>query len=398
MYLPSLPAVAADLGTTTAAAQFTISGVLIGAALGQLLVGPLSDRFGRRRPALVGIAVHVLTSLACIVVPDIGLFVALRMLQGVGNAAAAVTAMATIRDRLTGGPAARVLSRLILVIGVAPLLAPTIGGLIAGLAGWRGVFGMLAALGMVLFAVVWRFLPETLPPGRRASPGVRAIAHGYRSLLIDRRFLALAVLPGLVMGAVLSYVAAAPFVLQVGHGLDEHEFAIVFALNGLGGILASQLNAALLRRASPMAVLRVALPLTVGLGVILACVAVTGAGGLAGLLVPLWLVMSAAILVPPNASALALSRRGDRAGTAAALIGAMQAGTAGAVSTLVPVLGGDAAAMGYVVLGVLSLALGVLALGTPAYRRTASGRGRRRTPSTPAGGPAPLPETACASS
>lgn len=367
-YLPSLPQVATDLGTSTAAAQFTISAVLIGAALGQLFIGPLSDRFGRRRPALFGIVLHVVASLGCMVVPSIGGLVALRMLQGIGNSATTVTAMAVIRDRLTGGPAARVLSRLILVIGIAPLLAPSLGGYVAGVAGWRAVFAVLAAFGVVLFVVVWRFLPETLPTARRTSPGLSSVLAGYRSLVTDRAFLALAVLPGLAMGAILSYVAGAPFVLQEGYGLSEQQFALVFALNGLGGIIASQVNAALMKRSEPMSVLRVALPVTVLLAVGLVAVAVTGAGGLVGLLIPLWLVMSAVIFVPPNASALALSRRGDRAGTAAALIGALQAGTAGVVSPVVGLLGGDARAMSVVILAVLLVALSVLALGTTAYR------------------------------
>jgi len=368
-YLPSLPAVAEDLGTTPAAAAFTISGVLIGAAIGQLLMGPISDRFGRRRPALVGIAVHVVASLLCMVVPAIGWLIALRMIQGVGNSAATVTALAVIRDRLTGGPAARVLSRLILVIGVAPLIAPTLGGLIAGAAGWRAVFGFLAAFGVVLWVLVWRFLPETHPVERRTAGGVGVALRGYAGLLRDRRFMAFAVLPGLAMSAIMAYVAGAPFVLQLGYGLTEHQFALIFALNGAGGIIASQVNAALVRRHSPVRILRVALPAALALAVGLLAVAATGAGGILGLLVPLWLVMAAVMFIPANATASALTMHGERAGTAAALIGALQTGTAGLVSTLVGLLGGDAVAMAVTIVGALLVATAVLALGTPAYRR-----------------------------
>lgn len=368
-YLPSLPAVAEDLGTTPAAAAFTISGVLIGAAIGQLLMGPISDRFGRRRPALVGIAVHVVASLLCMVVPAIGWLIALRMIQGVGNSAATVTALAVIRDRLTGGPAARVLSRLILVIGVAPLIAPTLGGLIAGVAGWRAVFGFLAAFGVVLWVLVWRFLPETHPVERRTAGGVGVALRGYAGLLRDRRFMAFAVLPGLAMSAIMAYVAGAPFVLQLGYGLTEHQFALIFALNGAGGIIASQVNAALVRRHSPVRILRVALPAALALAVGLLAVAATGAGGILGLLVPLWLVMAAVMFIPANATASALTMHGERAGTAAALIGALQTGTAGLVSTLVGLLGGDAVAMAVTMVGALLVATAVLALGTPAYRR-----------------------------
>lgn len=368
MYLPALPVIADEFGTSASSVQLTISATLLGAAIGQLVVGPLSDRFGRRRPALVGIGVHVVTSLACIVAPSIAVLVGLRVLQGMGNSAARVSATATIRDRLSGGPAARVLSRLMLVLGVAPLLAPTIGGLIGGVVGWRGIFGALALVGAVLFVVVWRHLPETLPPERRVSRGMGVVVAGYRSLLTDRRFVALAVLPGLAMGAILAYVAAAPFVLQNVYGLNAHQFALVFAVIGLGGTLVSQINATLLRRWQPMAILRIALPGCVGLAAVLLTVVLSGAGGLAVLLLPLWFVMSAVIFVPPNASALALTRRGDRAGSAAALLGSMQVGTAALASALVGALGGGALAMATVMLAVLLAALAVLALGTTAYR------------------------------
>lgn len=369
MYLPSLPTVADELGTSDAAVQLTITGVLLGGAMGQLLVGPLSDRFGRRRPALAGIALHVAASLLCVLAPSIGILIGLRILQGVGNAAASITAMAVIRDRMTGGPAARVISRLMLVIGVAPLFAPTVGGLIAGVAGWRAVFGVLALFGLILGVVVWRWLPETLPPARRTTSGIGAALRGYRSLLADRQFLALAVIPGLAMGALISYVVGSPFVLQEGYGLSPHQFSLVFAVNGLGLVAGSQVNAALVVRMDPLRIVRLALPLTVLTALLLLAFAVTGVGGVVGILVPLWLILFLLGFITGNASAIALSRRGERAGTAAAVIGATQAGVAGLVSPLVGVLGADARAMATVMLASVSVATLVLALATPAYRR-----------------------------
>ena len=380
MYLPSLPQVAEDLNTTAAAAAFTISGVLIGAAVGQLLIGPLSDRFGRRRPALVGIGLHVVASLLCMVVPTIGGLIALRMVQGIGNSAATITAMAVIRDRLTGSGAARVLSRLMLVIGVAPLLAPTIGGAVAGAAGWRAVFGVLALFGVVLWIRVWRFLPETLPPARRTSRGPGAALRGYAGLLRDRRFLALAVLPGLAFSAIMSYIAAAPFVLQEGYGLTSAQFAAVFAVNGIGGVVVSQVNAALVQRHPPLAILRVALPAVLMLSTVLLIVAVTGVGGLPALLVMLTLVLGTISFIPANATALALTRHGERAGSAAALVGAMQTGLSGLISPVVALLGATAVAMaGTMTVGLLG-AFVVLALATPAYRRGPESAGRSDEP------------------
>ena len=368
MYLPSLPTVAAELGTSDAAVALTISGVLLGAALGQLLVGPMSDRFGRRRPALAGIALHVVASLLCMVAPTIGMLIALRFVQGVGNAAAGITAMAVIRDRLTGGPAARVISRLMLVIGVAPLFAPTVGGLIAGVAGWRAVFGVLAVFGLALGVAVWRWLPETLPPARRTTAGVRGALRGYRALLGDRHFLALAVIPGLTMGALISYVVGSPFVLQVDYGLTAHQFALVFAVNGLGLVAGSQVNAAIVHRVAPMRIVRVALPLTLVAAAALLGFAVTGVGGVLGILAALWVILFLIGFIAGNASAIALGRHGERAGTAAAVIGATQAGVAGLVSPLVGILGGDAVALALVILGSLLAATLVLAIATPAYR------------------------------
>src|SRR5664279_5088807 len=204
IYLPSLPEVARDLHTTTTAVQLTMTGVLVGGAVGQLVVGPLSDRFGRRRPVLIGIALHIAISLQCALAPGIGTLIALRVIQGFFNAAATVVAIAVIRDRFVGSTAARLLSRLMLVIGVAPLFAPSVGGLIAVHAGWRAVFVALALFGAALWVVVWRRLPETLPPERRRKAGLRPALRGYATLLRDRQFVAVAVLPGLATAVLIS--------------------------------------------------------------------------------------------------------------------------------------------------------------------------------------------------
>ncbi|WP_425483052.1 multidrug effflux MFS transporter, partial [Cellulomonas septica] len=369
IYLPSLPDVARDLNTSATAAQLTMTAMLIGGAVGQLVIGPLSDRFGRRKPVMVGVALHVVTSLLCAVAPAIIPLIALRSMQGFFNASATVVAMAVIRDRFVGSDASRLISRLMLVIGVAPLFAPSIGGVIAGQAGWRAVFVALAVFGVVLWLIVWRRLPETLPPDRRRDGGLRTALAGYRGLLRDRHFVALAVMPGLGVAVLMSYVVASPFVLREGFGLSEHQFSLLFAINGIGLVAGAQVNAALVRRVAPIRIVRVVLPLSLSLTVVLLVLAVTGLGGLWGLLVVQWLVLALVNFVPPNASALALSRHGEIAGTAAAFIGAAQAGVSGVVSPLSGLLGGDAVAMAVVMVGASVAALLVLALATPAYRR-----------------------------
>ncbi|MBD3781023.1 MAG: multidrug effflux MFS transporter [Micrococcales bacterium] len=368
IYLPSLPDVARDLGTSAAAAQLTMTSMLIGGAVGQLVIGPLSDRFGRRRPVLVGVALHVVTSLLCAIAPAIVPLIALRTLQGFFNASASVVAMAVIRDRFVGPDASRLLSRLMLVIGVAPLFAPSVGGLIAGEFGWRGVFVALAVYGAVLWVVVLRRLPETLPAERRLS-STGGAWRGYLVLARDRHFVALAVLPGLGQAVLMSYVVGSPFVLREGFGLSAGQFALVFAVNGVGLVGGAQVNAALVRRYAPIQIIRAVLPVSLTLTGVLLVLALTGAGGLPALLVALFLIMSLVNFTPPNASAIALSRHGERAGTAAAFIGSLQAGVAGAVSPLVGVLGEDTVAMASVMTGAAAGALLVLALATPAYRR-----------------------------
>ncbi|UZN05273.1 multidrug effflux MFS transporter [Cellulomonas sp. S1-8] len=369
IYLPSLPDVARDLGTSAAAAQLTMTGMLIGGAIGQLVIGPLSDRFGRRTPVLIGVALHVVISLLCAIAPSIVPLVALRVAQGFFNASATVVAMALIRDRFTGSDASRLMSRLMLVIGVAPLFAPSLGGLIAGQWGWRAVFVVLALFGVALWFVVLLRMPETLPPERRRPGGVRTALSGYAHLLRDRHFVALAVLPGLTMAVLMTYVVASPFVLQVGYGMTSQQFALLFAVNGIGLVLGAQVNASIVRRVAPIRILRVAVVATVVLTGVLLALALTGAGGLWALLVVLWLVLALVNFAPPNASAIALGRHGAMAGTAAAFIGSLQAGTGGVVANLSGVLGGGAVAMAAVMLGAAVVGLAVLALATPAFRR-----------------------------
>lgn len=369
MYLPSLPEVASDLGASTAGAQLTITGMVLGGAFGQLVVGPLSDRLGRRRPVLVGVSLHAGLSLLCAVAPTIGLLIALRVAQGFVAAAATVVALAMIRDRYAGSEAARLMSRLMLVIGVAPLFAPSVGSLVAHHWGWRGVFVVLAALAVLLVAVVSVALPETLPPERRIRAPIGALARGYGALLADRRFLALAVLPGLGMVVIISYVSGSPFVLREQFGLSSAQFSGVFALGGIGLVLGAQINAAIVRRVGPARLLRASAPAAATAASVMLALAVTRAGGVVALVAALWVVLLLLGFLTSNASALAMTRHGERAGTAAATIGFLQAGLAGGVSPLVGVLGGDAVAMTGVILGGLVAAVLVLALATPAYRR-----------------------------
>jgi MFS transporter, DHA1 family, multidrug resistance protein len=343
MYLPALPALAADLGAEDAAVQFTLTGMLLGLAAGQLVVGPISDAVGRRRPLLLGVAVHAVASLLCAAAPDVVSLSAVRVLQGFAGAAISVNAMAIVRDLFVGIAAARLFSRLMLVIGAAPVLAPTLGGLILQYTSWRGIFVVLAACAGVLVVVAFLGLRETLPPGRRRSARPLATLRTYRSLLRDRTFVALVLVAGLMMSSLFSYISGSSFVLQRIYGLDERTFGLVFGANALGIVLATQANPLLLRRFLPSQVLTAAVVAASVAAVVMVLTTATGLGGLLGLLLPLALVVAACGLVLPNTPALALSRHGEAAGTAAAMLGCVQFGVGAVTAPLVGVLGTDTA-------------------------------------------------------
>ncbi|MER7003164.1 multidrug effflux MFS transporter [Dactylosporangium sp. NPDC000555] len=356
MYLPSLPTITSDLHASAAAVQLTLTGTLAGLALGQLVVGPLSDALGRRLPLLAGIGVHVVASVLCVFAPNLAVLGTLRMLQGLGAAAASVVAMAVVRDLFSGLAAARLFSRLMLVVGVAPILAPTIGGLVLRLTQWRGVFVVLALAGLAIMAATALALPETLPQHRRRSGGAAGTVRDYARLFTDRVYVGLIVVAGLAMVALIAYVSGSSFVFQDGYGMSEQQFALVFAAGAVGLIGATQLNVWLLRRWTPQRILSGALLAGVAAGGVLLLLAATGAGGLAGVLVPLWTVLAAVGLAMPNAPALALSRHGEAAGTAAALLGAVQFGLGAVAAPLVGVLGVGAVAMAIVVFGGMAAA------------------------------------------
>lgn len=357
MYLPALPAIVDDLNSSSAAVQLTLTGTLIGLALGQLVIGPLSDIIGRRLPLIVGTAVHVVASLLCVVAPNVAVLGLFRGLQGLGAAAAAVVAMAVVRDLFTGRAAATVLSRLMLVMGVAPVLAPSLGGAVLLAGSWRWVFGVLAVLGVALLVLAVFSLRESLPPERRRSRGIMPVVRTYGGLLRDGQFVVLVLVAALAISALFAYVAGSSFVLQEQFELDEQQFAVVFALGAIALIGASQLNVVLLARFTPVRIVISALSAGVLAAAVMTVLAVGDIGGIFGFLIPLWFVLGAVGFVMPNAPALALSRHGEAAGTAAALLGAAQFGSGAIVAPVVGVLGNDAVAVSVTMVGVSAIAL-----------------------------------------
>ena len=357
LYLPALPGLTDDLSASPSSVQLTLTGILAGLGFGQLIIGPLADIYGRRRPLLVGIAVNIITSLLCAVAPTIVVLDVLRVLQGVGAAAASVVAMAVVRDLFTGRAAAAVISRLVMVMGIAPVLAPSLGSAVLEVGSWRTVFVVLAGLGVLLGVLAAFGLKETLPPERRAAPGLRTILQGYGVLLRDPSLVGFMTVASLTMAAVFAYVSGASFVLQDGFGLDERTFGLLFGVGAVGLIASSQVNVALLRRFSPGAILSTALIVAALAGAVMLFDALTGTGGLLGIMVPIWVVLAMVALCGPNATALALAEHGQRAGAAAALLGAAQF-VIGAVVAPLTGLGeaGSAVPMAATIAGALLLA------------------------------------------
>ncbi len=362
MYLPSLPTITAELHASAAAVQLTLTGTLAGLAVGQLLIGPLSDAVGRRTPLLIGIAMHILASVFCVIAPNLAVLGTLRVLQGLGAAAAAVVAMAVVRDLFSGPAAANLLSRLMLVMGAAPILAPTLGGLVLRYTSWRGVFVVLALFGVAIITVAALGLPETQPASQRRNGGVAGTIRDYGRMFGDRPFVGLILVAGLAMAALFAYVSGSSFVYQDEYGLSEQQFGLVFGAGAIGLITATQLNVRLLRRWTPAQILVVSLSAGAVAGLVLLLDALTGFGGLVGIMLPLWAVLAGAGLSFPNAPALALSRHGEAAGTAAALLGAVQFGVGALAAPLVGVLGVGAVGMALVVFGGMIAATLVLIL------------------------------------
>ena len=355
MYLPALPRLATSLGGAAWQLQLTITGCLIGLAVGQLVAGPLSDRFGRRRPLLLGVGLYAAASLGCAAAPSVPVLVLLRLLQGGSGAAGIVIARAVVRDLHEGPALARFLALMMVVNGLAPVLAPVVGAQILRLGSWRPVFVLLGAIGAALLAAAAAGLPETLPPERRHGGGLGRTLGILAGLLRDRTFAGCALANGLAYAAMFAYIAGSPFVVQDRFGGSAQLFSAIFATNACGIMAAGQLSARLARRlgARPLLVGGLAVSLS-GAGV-LAAAGLTGAG-LPAILPGFFLVVASIGFVSPNAAALALGAHGREAGSASALLGLAQFLIGGAAAPLAGI--GGARADGPMIATIAAASLG----------------------------------------
>ncbi len=379
LYLPAFPVIAEDLGSTEAQIQLTLTAIMLGMAVGQLVIGPLSDALGRRRPLLVGVAVFALASLACMVVPSAGVFTGLRFVQGVAGAAGAVISRAVVRDMFEGDDAARFFSRLMLVTGLAPLLGPVLGGQLLRVGPWQLSFAVLAAVAVTSWVVVFFGLPESLPSGRRRPLRARSLAQTVGGLLRDVRFIGPALTLGLSFGAMFTYISSFSFVSQNEFGASAQQFSLMFAVNTVGLLLGTQVNAYLIGRVETPR--RLAGGLTGMLAAVavlgaLAAAGVSGAWALPALTAVFWTLMFSVGFVFPNATTLAISSQSPSvAGTASALMGSMQFALGGGLSSLAGMTAtGQAslASMAVVMSGIAVAAAAVFAVTARRAARTAA--------------------------
>jgi DHA1 family bicyclomycin/chloramphenicol resistance-like MFS transporter len=365
MYLPGLPDLTRDLDAPAWAAQMTITTCMAGLAAGQLIAGPVSDKLGRRGPLLAGLAAYAATSALCAAAPSIWWLLLLRFVQGLAGAAGIVIARAVVRDRYEGSSAARVYSLLMLVAGLAPILAPLVGGQLLHVTDWRGVFLALAAVGLALLVAAVRWLAESLAPELRHGGGLVATLRVFGTLLRDRGFVGYVLAMGLSFSAMAVYIGGSSFVLEDVYGMSPQLFSLTFAINAAGIIAASQLGGRVVERVGPRVLLDTGLRASAVGGVALLAAVVLDAG-LAGVLPSLFVIVAAVGLVLPNATALSLEDYPHVAGSASALFGLAQFGLGGAVVPLAGVAGGDTA----LPLGITAAALGVgSALVLPILRR-----------------------------
>jgi len=358
MYLPAFPSIQAWFHTGAGQVQRTLAVFSVGFAIGQLFFGPLSDRLGRKGPLIGGILLYLAGVLGVLLAPNIEIFTVARLVQALGGCAAALIGRAMVRDLFPEREAARVFSILMLIMGLAPILAPLIGGQLLLFSGWQGIFYLLLGFATLSLIAVLLTLPESLPKPKRVRHGLGEVFAVYGRLLADRKFCAYSLSMAFASSGMFSYITGSPFVFIRLHGVPPEYYGWLFGSNALGLIACSQFNRYLLRRHSDTVILRHALAVTAAAGVCLGLVGMLDLGGLAGLMAPLFVCISSLGFILPNATAAAMNRSGGHAGSAAALMGGIQFATASSASALVSALeNGTALPMCGTIMSVMLIAL-----------------------------------------
>jgi DHA1 family bicyclomycin/chloramphenicol resistance-like MFS transporter len=338
MYLPGLPTIGREFGVDAAATQVSVASYFAGVAVGQAFYGPLSDAVGRKPALYFGLVVFILSSLGCAWSDNVNTLVAFRFLQALGGCAPIVIPRAIVRDHFDQVGSIRMLSMLMLVMGLAPILAPLIGGQLLVNFGWRSVFWLLATYAAVWLALVAFHLPESLPLQRRRHQPVGVVLSTYLGLLLDRTYICYVLSGALIFAGLLTYVSGSPYVFIELFGVSPERYGLYFGVNACGIMAASQTNRWLATRVDARRIVGVVLIVAMTAGLILLLDAYSGFGGFAGILVPLFFYIACHGFVLPNTTALAMAPHGKVAGSASALLGTVQFVLAALTGALVAAL------------------------------------------------------------
>jgi DHA1 family bicyclomycin/chloramphenicol resistance-like MFS transporter len=356
LYLPAFPAVQAAFATSDVAIQLTLSATIVGAAVGQLVVGPLSDRFGRRVPLLVATSVHVLACLGAAMAPNVGVLAAFRLLQGMGAFGGGVVASAMVRDLFSGHRLVRTIADMGLVSGAAPIIAPLIGSQLLAILDWRGLFVSLAVYGAAALALAATGIGETRAPTPHTSSAHSSAGARYRAVLTDRVFVGTMIVGAMQGAGLFAYLAVSPFLLQQGYGLSPQQYGLVFAINSVGLICGAQVAGRVMRLVGPQWIL-VGTVSTQLVSAVALLTTLLYPAPLPAVLIPLTFFLTACGFGFPSVQVLGLLRHGAEAGTAASLLGSANFGLAALVPVLVGLLGAAAASS----IGIVAATAGLVA-------------------------------------
>ena len=334
LYLPAFPSIARSLDVESAEVQITLAIFLLGMSLGQLLYGPLSDRYGRKPPLYFGLVLYIAASIGCMLANDLTTLTASRFFQALGGSAGVVICRAVIRDRTTTAQAAWAFSMLMLALGLAPILAPIIGGLLLIVMDWRGIFAVLAGAGLILLVSMHFSMRETLSRHTAERLGIVGNFRRYANLLGNGQFMTYVLIGSLPFGGMFAYVAGSPYVIIELYGVPAEHFGWFFGINAFGMIAGSQFNARLVARFGPATMLKYVIIVPAAASLVGLVATLTGVASLPLLMVCFFIYMTSMGLLSPNAVALAMANEGHRAGSASAIMGCIQflMGTCGAAA------------------------------------------------------------------
>lgn len=372
MYLPAFPSIAHDLGTSVARVSLSLSSFFIGISFGQLLYGPLLDRFGRKKPLYIGLSVYVITSLGCALATSVNALISLRLLQAFGGCAGMVASRAMVRDLFPVQESAKVFSMLMLVVGVSPIIAPTLGGYVSVEFGWQYIFVILTIMATLIMIAVHFFLPESKKPDPCFSLSPRPIINNFLSVLRDPQFYTYAFTGAIAAAGLYAYIAGSPYVFMEIFKVNQTHYGWIFALVAFGLIVCSQLNSVLLSRFKSEQIIRVALLCQTVTGIILFTGSFFGWFGLYSTILFILIFLSCQGFSFPNSSALSLAPFSRNAGSASALMGGFQMGIGALTSATVSFLSNHTALpMTGVMAGCALISFSILMIGSKVIRHKA---------------------------